>query len=209
MFKQAESAPIGAQKADIRCKGKSRHSKCCHLEEMPVIPEKAMEFLSRTWSPSSSDLFQILSPSVCLCLFQFSPTEWRHLLSSHSIVSQSTYKIMLRTTYSNASLQSYLFITAWIFLRRKKRIFFHLFLVCRMFSLLFTVTFIYCNIIKSLGSSLEDPEPDEARGDGGEDKEKHLGTFRFNGGTTNQLFNQKCVSQTLGSRLSSELLPQC
>ncbi|XP_066344730.1 VAN3-binding protein-like [Miscanthus floridulus] len=103
----AESAPIDAQKADIRCKGKSRHSKCCHLEEMPVIPEQAMEFLSRTWSPSSSDLFQILSPS-------------------------------------------------------------------------------------SLGSSLEDPEQDEARGDGGEDKEKHLGTFRFNGGTTNQLFNQKC-----------------
>ncbi|EAY79576.1 hypothetical protein OsI_34711 [Oryza sativa Indica Group] len=30
---------------------------------MPVIPEQAMEFLSRTWSPSSSDLFQILSPS--------------------------------------------------------------------------------------------------------------------------------------------------
>ncbi|CAD6212104.1 unnamed protein product [Miscanthus lutarioriparius] len=64
--------------------------------------------------------------------------------------------------------------------------------LCRMFSLLFTVTFIYCNIIKSLGSSLEDPEPDEARGDGGEDKEKHLGTVRFNGGTTNQLFNQTC-----------------
>ena len=190
MFKQAESAPIDAQKADIRCKGKSRHSKCCHLEEMPVIPEKAMEFLSRTWSPSSSDLFQILSPSVCLCLFQFSPTEWRHLLSSHSIVSQSTYKIMLRTTYSNASLQSYLFITAWIF--------FHLFSVCRMFCLLFTVTFIYSNIIiiKSLGSSLEDPEPDEARGDGGEDKEKHLGTVRLNGGTTNQLFNQTCKLAT-------------
>ncbi|OQU92109.1 hypothetical protein SORBI_3001G292100 [Sorghum bicolor] len=44
-----------------------------------------------------------------------------------------------------------------------------------------------------LGSSLEDPEQDEARGDGGEDdKEKHLGTVRFNGGTTNQLFNQTC-----------------
>ncbi|KXG38885.1 VAN3-binding protein [Sorghum bicolor] len=104
----AESAPLDAQKPDIRCKEKSRHSKCCHLEEMPVIPEQAMEFLSRTWSPSSSDLFQILSPS-------------------------------------------------------------------------------------GLGSSLEDPEQDEARGDGGEDdKEKHLGTVRFNGGTTNQLFNQTC-----------------
>ncbi|OQU92115.1 hypothetical protein SORBI_3001G292100 [Sorghum bicolor] len=105
----AESAPLDAQKPDIRCKEKSRHSKCCHLEEMPVIPEQAMEFLSRTWSPSSSDLFQILSPS-------------------------------------------------------------------------------------GLGSSLEDPEQDEARGDGGEDdKEKHLGTVRFNGGTTNQLFNQTCL----------------
>lgn len=107
----AESAPVDAQKADnTRCKEKSRHSKrChCHLEEMPVIPEQAMEFLSRTWSPSSTDLFQILSPS-------------------------------------------------------------------------------------SLGSSLEDPEQDEARGDGGDDddKEKHLGTVRLNGGT-NQLFNQTC-----------------
>jgi len=73
MFKQAESAPIDVQKVDIRCKGKSRHSKCCHLEEMPVIPEQAMEFLSRTWSPSSSDLFQILSPSVCLCPWTTAP----------------------------------------------------------------------------------------------------------------------------------------
>ncbi|RLN41859.1 VAN3-binding protein [Panicum miliaceum] len=59
----AESAPFDAQKAAIRCKEKSRRSKCCHPEELPVIPEQAMEYLSRTWSPSSSDLFQILSPS--------------------------------------------------------------------------------------------------------------------------------------------------
>jgi len=78
-----------------------------------------------------------------------------------------------------------------------------------MFCLLFTVIFIYSNIIKGLRSSLEDPEQDEARGDGGEDKEKHLGTVRFNGGTTNQLFNQTCVSQPLSSRLGSELLSQC
>lgn len=76
MFKQAESAPVDAQKADnTRCKEKSRHSKrChCHLEEMPVIPEQAMEFLSRTWSPSSTDLFQILSPSVRVCLCPYGP----------------------------------------------------------------------------------------------------------------------------------------
>ncbi|CAN6300074.1 unnamed protein product [Urochloa humidicola] len=59
----AENAPFDAQKAAVRCKEKSRRSKCCHPEDMPVIPEQAMEFLSRTWSPSSSDLFQILSPS--------------------------------------------------------------------------------------------------------------------------------------------------
>uniref|UniRef100_A0A0D9XMQ1 VAN3-binding protein-like auxin canalisation domain-containing protein n=1 Tax=Leersia perrieri TaxID=77586 RepID=A0A0D9XMQ1_9ORYZ len=60
----AESTQIDAQKAGNRCsKEKSRRPKCCHPAEMPVIPEQAMEFLSRTWSPSSSDLFQILSPS--------------------------------------------------------------------------------------------------------------------------------------------------
>ncbi|PNT67935.1 hypothetical protein BRADI_3g33870v3 [Brachypodium distachyon] len=61
----AESMQIDAQKvASIRRtdKSSSRGTKCA---EMPVIPEQAMEFLSRTWSPSSSDLFQILSPS-CL-----------------------------------------------------------------------------------------------------------------------------------------------
>ncbi|TVU31613.1 hypothetical protein EJB05_23308 [Eragrostis curvula] len=60
---QAESTPIDAPKAALRCKEKSRRSKCCHPAEVPVIPEQAMEFLSRTWSPSSLDLFQILSPS--------------------------------------------------------------------------------------------------------------------------------------------------
>lgn len=60
----AESTQIDERKAGNRCsKEKSRRPKCCHPAEMPVIPEQAMEFLSRTWSPSSSDLFQILSPS--------------------------------------------------------------------------------------------------------------------------------------------------
>ncbi|KAL6906360.1 hypothetical protein ACP4OV_003961 [Aristida adscensionis] len=57
-----ESASVDAQKAAIHCKERSRCSKRSHSAEMPVIPEQAMEFLSRTWSPSSSDLFQILSP---------------------------------------------------------------------------------------------------------------------------------------------------
>uniref|UniRef100_J3N521 VAN3-binding protein-like auxin canalisation domain-containing protein n=1 Tax=Oryza brachyantha TaxID=4533 RepID=J3N521_ORYBR len=60
----AEGTQIDARKAGNRCgKEKSRRAKCSHPAEMPVIPEQAMEFLSRTWSPSSSDLFQILSPS--------------------------------------------------------------------------------------------------------------------------------------------------
>uniref|UniRef100_I1QW41 VAN3-binding protein-like auxin canalisation domain-containing protein n=1 Tax=Oryza glaberrima TaxID=4538 RepID=I1QW41_ORYGL len=60
----AESTQIDERKAGNRCsKEKSRRPKCCHPAEMPVIPKQAMEFLSRTWSPSSSDLFQILSPS--------------------------------------------------------------------------------------------------------------------------------------------------
>jgi hypothetical protein len=60
---------IDAQKAGIRRKGKFslRHSM---YEEMPAIPEQAMEFLSRTWNPSSSDIFEILSPSVRLSLVQ-------------------------------------------------------------------------------------------------------------------------------------------
>ncbi|KAM0847014.1 hypothetical protein ACQ4PT_055308 [Festuca glaucescens] len=60
----AESTQIDPHKAGARRKDKSasRRPKC---EEMAAIPEQAMEFLSRTWNPSSSDLFQILSPS-CL-----------------------------------------------------------------------------------------------------------------------------------------------
>ncbi|XP_051197170.1 uncharacterized protein [Lolium perenne] len=60
----AESTQIDPHKPGARRKDKSssRRPKC---EEMAVIPEQAMEFLSRTWNPSSSDLFQILSPS-CL-----------------------------------------------------------------------------------------------------------------------------------------------
>ncbi|KAK1605758.1 hypothetical protein QYE76_029431 [Lolium multiflorum] len=54
---------IDAQKAGSRLKGKLplRHSK---YEEMPAIPEQAMEFLSRTWNPSSSDILEILSPRL-------------------------------------------------------------------------------------------------------------------------------------------------
>nr|CAB3475115.1 unnamed protein product [Digitaria exilis] len=54
------------QKAAIRCREKSRRrsTSSCHPAEMPAMPEQAMEFLSRTWSPSSSDLFQILSPAA-------------------------------------------------------------------------------------------------------------------------------------------------
>jgi hypothetical protein len=61
---------IDAQKAGIRRKGKFslRHSM---YEEMPAIPEQAMEFLSRTWNPSSSDILDILSPSVRLSSVQF------------------------------------------------------------------------------------------------------------------------------------------
>ncbi|CAM0956136.1 unnamed protein product [Alopecurus aequalis] len=61
----AESTQMDAQKAGIRRKKKSSSSRRPECEEMPVVPQQAMEFLSRTWNPSSSDLFQILSPS-CL-----------------------------------------------------------------------------------------------------------------------------------------------
>uniref|UniRef100_A0ACD5THY3 Uncharacterized protein n=2 Tax=Avena sativa TaxID=4498 RepID=A0ACD5THY3_AVESA len=70
----AESTQIDPHKAGTRRKEKSssRRPKC---EEMTVIPEEAMEFLSRTWNPSSSDLFQILSPS---CLGVGAPPEDHH-----------------------------------------------------------------------------------------------------------------------------------
>ncbi|KAF0930146.1 hypothetical protein E2562_030312, partial [Oryza meyeriana var. granulata] len=60
----AERPQIDVWKAVNQCKEKSRCSKFCHPEDMPIIPEQAMEFLSRTWSPSSSDLFQLFSPST-------------------------------------------------------------------------------------------------------------------------------------------------
>jgi hypothetical protein len=126
MFKQAESAPFDAQKAAIRCKEKSRRSKCCHPEELPVIPEQAMEYLSRTWSPSSSDLFQILSPSVRLCpwttasvSFQFSPTDCRHLLASDSIVLQSTYMQSNACTSSEHSTTLHVFLLGVHIFHRK------------------------------------------------------------------------------------------
>ncbi|CAO2182031.1 unnamed protein product [Urochloa humidicola] len=64
-----EIRPVDAQKAaGIRCREKSRRrstSSCHPAAEMPAMPEQAMEFLSRTWSPTSSDLFfQILSPNM-------------------------------------------------------------------------------------------------------------------------------------------------
>ncbi|KAG8092623.1 hypothetical protein GUJ93_ZPchr0012g19742 [Zizania palustris] len=59
--KMAESPQNDVHKAAIPCKEKSRRSKCCHPADMPIIPEQAIEFLSRTWSPSSSDLFQVFS----------------------------------------------------------------------------------------------------------------------------------------------------
>ncbi|XP_078156108.1 uncharacterized protein LOC144551883 [Carex rostrata] len=43
-----------------RSKGKSQLSKCYPLN-VPDSPHEAMEFLSRSWSPSSSNFFQILS----------------------------------------------------------------------------------------------------------------------------------------------------
>ncbi|EEE51431.1 hypothetical protein OsJ_32516 [Oryza sativa Japonica Group] len=59
----AERPQIDVRKAVIQCKEESRCSKCCHPADMPIIPEQAMEFLSRTWSPSSSDFFQTLRTS--------------------------------------------------------------------------------------------------------------------------------------------------
>ncbi|RWW80393.1 hypothetical protein BHE74_00011268 [Ensete ventricosum] len=46
------------------CKGQTQLSTCHHPLEVPESPHQALEFLSRTWSPSSSDFFQLLSPSV-------------------------------------------------------------------------------------------------------------------------------------------------
>lgn len=54
-----------------RSKGKSQLSKCYPLN-VPDSPHEAMEFLSRSWSPSSSNFFQILSTNVCSYLSIFS-----------------------------------------------------------------------------------------------------------------------------------------
>ncbi|URE00037.1 Plant pleckstrin region [Musa troglodytarum] len=48
------------------CKEQAQLSTCHHPLEVPKSPHQALEFLSRTWSPSSSDFFQILSPSNLL-----------------------------------------------------------------------------------------------------------------------------------------------
>lgn len=106
-----------------------------------AAPKRCRSFLSRPWSsslgheappPRISSKYSlpvyVTHGSRLQFLFQFSPTEWPHLLSSHSIVLQSTYKILLCTSYGAAS--------------------FHFtFSVYRMFCLvlLFTVTFIYSN----------------------------------------------------------------
>uniref|UniRef100_A0A0E0BDZ6 VAN3-binding protein-like auxin canalisation domain-containing protein n=1 Tax=Oryza glumipatula TaxID=40148 RepID=A0A0E0BDZ6_9ORYZ len=63
LYNWAERPQIDVRKAVIQCKEESRCSKCCHPADMPIIPEQAMEFLSRTWSPSSSDFFQTLRTS--------------------------------------------------------------------------------------------------------------------------------------------------
>ncbi|CAL9752339.1 unnamed protein product, partial [Musa acuminata subsp. burmannicoides] len=48
------------------CKGQTQLSTYHYPLEVPKSPHQALEFLSRTWSPSSSDFFQILSPSNLL-----------------------------------------------------------------------------------------------------------------------------------------------
>lgn len=96
--------------------------------------KRCQSSLSRPWSSSLGHgappprISSKYSPPVYVYVhgprlqfpFQFSPIERRHLLSSHSIVLQSTYKIMLRTSYS--MLQSYPF-SAWIFLRKNASFF--------------------------------------------------------------------------------------
>ncbi|RLN03551.1 hypothetical protein C2845_PM13G16230 [Panicum miliaceum] len=42
---------------------------------MPAMPEQAMELLSRTWNPASSDLFQILSPACSTQLGSSAPED--------------------------------------------------------------------------------------------------------------------------------------
>lgn len=48
------------------CKEKSQLSTFYCPVEVPKSPVEAMDFLSRTWSPSSSDFFQMLSSNVSI-----------------------------------------------------------------------------------------------------------------------------------------------
>ncbi|KAJ3689596.1 hypothetical protein LUZ61_018760 [Rhynchospora tenuis] len=55
-------------------KGKSQFSKCYPLN-IPDNPHEAMEFLSRSWSPSSSNFFQILSTNSLVTSHENSETD--------------------------------------------------------------------------------------------------------------------------------------
>ncbi|KAJ3681763.1 hypothetical protein LUZ60_014336 [Juncus effusus] len=57
-----------------RSKSKSQLSKCYPLN-IPDSPQQAMEFLSRSWSPSSSNFFQILSTNSLATSSENSETE--------------------------------------------------------------------------------------------------------------------------------------
>lgn len=64
------------QKAVELFREKSQHLACYHPLEVPKSPHRAMEFFSRTWSPLSSDFFQILSSnSLVQCLEDCRPEE--------------------------------------------------------------------------------------------------------------------------------------
>nr|CAD1818537.1 unnamed protein product [Ananas comosus var. bracteatus] len=67
---------IGDRKPAELYKENLEVSKCCRPLELPSSPQKAMEFLSRTWSPSSYDFFQLLSSnSVMPCCEDGRPEE--------------------------------------------------------------------------------------------------------------------------------------
>ncbi|XP_020096635.1 VAN3-binding protein-like isoform X1 [Ananas comosus] len=57
---------IGDRKPAELYKENLEVSKCCRPLELPSSPQKAMEFLSRTWSPSSYDFFQLLSSNSAM-----------------------------------------------------------------------------------------------------------------------------------------------
>ncbi|XP_072959171.1 uncharacterized protein [Typha angustifolia] len=56
-------------KALEMCKQDLQLSNCYCPLEIPKSPQKAMEFLSRTWSPSSSDFFQLFSSNSLMSCF--------------------------------------------------------------------------------------------------------------------------------------------